>query len=247
MLSPMMTVVVLAVLWLIVVVPMVLKRKDDRAGERSVARFGGAMQALSIRRTLSNIARPVPNFDDELSEQRPARRGFSRPQVFVPGRSLSSRIARPSAVESLIHPDRVAKADLSEARRQMMARRRRSLTTLIAGSIIGLGWLIASGGMLATLVFAACAIGLAGYLYFLRSQAARDRARLETRSRRVTTTGYEASERFSGAADPQVTGSQRAVGIDDEDVALMSITETVDLTGLYTEEHFDNQPMRRAV
>ena len=35
MISPMMTVVVLAVLWLIVVIPMLVKRKDDRAGERS--------------------------------------------------------------------------------------------------------------------------------------------------------------------------------------------------------------------
>ena len=36
MLSPIMTVVVLAVLWLIVVVPMILRRNDDRARERSV-------------------------------------------------------------------------------------------------------------------------------------------------------------------------------------------------------------------
>ena len=39
MLSPFMTVAVLAVLWLIVVVPMVLRRSDERRRERSVDGF----------------------------------------------------------------------------------------------------------------------------------------------------------------------------------------------------------------
>ncbi|MDQ6848476.1 MAG: hypothetical protein M3070_00490, partial [Actinomycetota bacterium] len=46
MLSPMMTVFVLAVLWLIVVVPMVLRRNDERRRDRSVDGFGRAMRAL---------------------------------------------------------------------------------------------------------------------------------------------------------------------------------------------------------
>src|ERR1700709_2037441 len=92
MLSPMMTVVVLAVLWLIVVVPMVVKRKDDRAGERSAARFGGATEALPGRRTLANLARPVPNFDDGIGDEQPARR-LSRAQIFVPGRGAQAPIS----------------------------------------------------------------------------------------------------------------------------------------------------------
>ena len=41
MLSPMMTVLVLAVLWAIVVVPMLVKFWTERAGERSVALRSG--------------------------------------------------------------------------------------------------------------------------------------------------------------------------------------------------------------
>ena len=48
-----------------------------------------------------------------------------------------------------MYSDRIAKADMSEARRQMMARRRRSLTLLTAGTVLGLLWGIAAGGALA--------------------------------------------------------------------------------------------------
>src|SRR2546423_1597634 len=47
--SPFMTVAVLTVLWLIVVVPMVLRRSDEQARERSVRGFGRAMRALGRR------------------------------------------------------------------------------------------------------------------------------------------------------------------------------------------------------
>ena len=49
MLSPMMTVFVLAVLWLIVVVPMIVRRNDERKRDRSVAGFGRSMRALGRR------------------------------------------------------------------------------------------------------------------------------------------------------------------------------------------------------
>ena len=78
MFSPMMTVVVLAVLWLIVVIPMLVKRKDDRAGERSAARFGSAMRALSSRRSLVTLTRSVAPAD---LERRTAPRGQPRPDL----------------------------------------------------------------------------------------------------------------------------------------------------------------------
>ena len=56
MLSPMMTVFVLAVLWLIVVVPMLVRRSDERRRERSVAGFGAMMRALG--RGARDDARP---------------------------------------------------------------------------------------------------------------------------------------------------------------------------------------------
>ena len=177
MISPMMTVMVLAVLWLIVVVPMLIKRSDDRAGERSVARFGGAMRALAARRALTRPADP---------EDGPESGRTSRAQVFVPGAAAppASRKPVPAAMEAAMYPDRIAKADLSAARRQMMARRRRSLTLLILGTVIGLVWGVAAGGAIAWTVGLLCAAGLAGYLMFLRNQAVRDRERRAARQQR---------------------------------------------------------------
>ncbi len=48
--SSALTVLVLAVLWLVVVVPMLVRRKDERAPERSVARFGRASWSSGGRR-----------------------------------------------------------------------------------------------------------------------------------------------------------------------------------------------------
>src|SRR5579875_630478 len=144
MFSPMMTVVVLAVLWLIVVIPMLVKRKDDRAGERSAARFGSAMRALSSRRSLVMLTRTVsPELDDEPAPIN------THAQIFVPGRPTADRRPVPAAMEATMYPDRFEKADLSEARRQMMARRRRSLTLLTLGTVIGLLWGVAAGGAMA--------------------------------------------------------------------------------------------------
>ncbi len=50
--SPTLTVSVLLVLWLIVIVPMIFRRKDERAQERSVQRFGRAMRSLTRRSAL---------------------------------------------------------------------------------------------------------------------------------------------------------------------------------------------------
>jgi len=58
--DPTVTVVILAVLWLIVAVPMVLQRRDARAGQRSVARFGAVMRTLGSRRGVRTDATPSP-------------------------------------------------------------------------------------------------------------------------------------------------------------------------------------------
>lgn len=246
MFSPMMTVLVLAVLWMIVVIPMVVKRNDDRAGEKSAAKFGTAMRALSTPRSLGALARPAPVDDYRDSEpQIPA----NRPQVFVPGGaprvSPAARRPVPAAMEAVVYSDRIDKADMSEARRQMMARRRRSLTVLSVGVVLGLLLAVVVGGAFLwtlTLLFVA---GLAGYLLFLRNQALHDRHRRESRVRRSglgQVRGYDATEEF---AHP--LGAEAVVQIDDEDVALRGMADTVDLTGLYLDEHFDERPMRRAV
>jgi hypothetical protein len=245
MLSPMMTVVVLAVLWLIVVIPMLVKRNDDRAGERSAARFSSAMRALSARRSLASLTRPAPQADLEPDE---APRFDPHAQVFVPGRALRADAGRrpvPAAMEAMLYPDRIARTDMSEARRQMLARRRRSLLTLVAGAVLGLLWAVAAGGTLAWLVALAFTGSLGGYLLFLRNQALRDRDRRQSRMQRSglrPATGYEATERFSHQA-----AESTAVRIDDEDVELRGMADTIDLTGLYVDEEYDEHAMRRAV
>jgi hypothetical protein len=246
MLSPMMTVLVLAVLWAIVVVPMLVKFWTERAGERSVARFGTAMQALTTRRSLGALARPAPvdNHDSRSEAKR-----SSRPQVFVPGGANrvapAARRPVPAAMEAVMYPERVARADMSEARRQMMARRRRSLILLVAGTVLGLLWGVAASGMLAWTVGLLFAGGLGGYLFFLRNQALRDRDRRESRLTRSGVNysrGYDATEEFPAYTEPETV-----VRIDDDDVELHGIADTVDLTGLYKDEQFDERPMRRAV
>jgi heme exporter protein D len=244
MISPTMTVLVLAVLWLIVVIPMLVKHKDDRAGERSVARFGGAMRALSSRSPLAAHTRPAAA-EDRVS--RPANHA----QVFIPGGPSRPQVPPagrrpvPAAMEAVMYPDQIAKADMSDARRQMMARRRRSLAVLTAGTIIGLLWGLAAGGMLAWTIGLLFLVSLGSYLLFLRNQALHDRARREQRQQRsglAKPRGYNASEQFPYRAD-----ADTVVRIDDEDVELRGVADTVDLTGLYVEEQFDERSMRRAV
>src|SRR6476469_7438131 len=108
MLSPFMTVVVLTVLWLIVVVPMVLRRNDERRRERSVDGFGRAMRALG---------------------RRPVDAAEPRTEVAAPDRRPV-----PAAQEALMYPP--DRSELSAARVQMLARRRRSLSILMGGSIV---------------------------------------------------------------------------------------------------------------
>ncbi|HEU5271690.1 MAG TPA: hypothetical protein VFU36_17325 [Jatrophihabitans sp.] len=244
MLSPMMTVLVLTVLWLIVVIPMLVKRNDDRAGERSAARFSSAMRALSARRSLAALTRPAPPADLDSAD---AVRFDPHAQVFVPGRALRAEAGRrpvPVAMEAMLYPDRVARADLSEARRQMLARRRRSLIVLTVGTVIGLLWAVAAGGTPAWLMTLAFTPSLGGYLLFLRNQALRDRDRRQSRMQRSglrPVAGYEVHEHLEYQAE------STAVQIDDEDIELRGMADTIDLTGLYVEEEYDEQTMRRAV
>src|SRR4051812_4059631 len=216
MLSPFMTVVVLAVLWLIVVVPMVLRRSDERRQEKSVEGFGRAMRALGRR------AAPV----DE-----------PRREVYVPRQhraelaAAANRRPVPAAQEALMYPP--DRSDLSEARVQMLARRRRSLGILIGGSIVFALTALMMGGAM-WLLAAPFLLGLTGYVWFLRSQALRDRARRENRQLRAASrrpAGYDATEEIARLEH----APESIVRIDDDDVELMSM-DTIDLTGLYNEE-----------
>jgi hypothetical protein len=227
MLSPMMTVVVLAILWLIVVVPMILRRSDERRRERSVAGFGQAMRALGRRA------------DDT-----------ARPEVYVPRQSRAADAAEvaapsrrpvPAAQEALMYPP--DRSELSEARTQMLARRRRSLATLIGGSIVFTLAAVVLGGLLWA-VAAIFLVGFVGYLSFLRSQALRDRSRRENRQVRAAarrTTGWDATTEVTKFDEAPAS----VVRIDDDDIELQSM-DTIDLTGLYNEEMEPAAMERRA-
>lgn len=241
--SPMLTVLVLAVLWLIVVVPMIVRRHDDRAHERSVEEFGRSMRALTRRHVA--LSRPaVPRRTDVDDTRQAVRRvadpwasprgAHPRPDLFVPGArpgalAPSMRRPVPAAEETLMYP--VDRTDMSPARLSMMVRRRRSLALLGLGSAITLVLAVVMGGALwvPALLFLT---GLGGYVYFLRSQVLRDRERREARQVRASArrpVGYDATE------DPELHVADSTVRIDDDDLALHD-HDTVDLTGLYAEE-----------
>ena len=216
MLSPMMTVLVLVVLWLIVVVPMMLRRNDARRSERSIAEWGRGMRALG-RRTNVDPAAEVFVARQSEPQQAPLAGPARRPV--------------PAAQEALMYPP--DRSELSAARASMLARRRRSLTILIGGSVLFTGLAMLMGGI-AWLLAVPFLIGTAGYLLFLRNQALRDRMRRENRQARAASrrpVGYDATvepERFEQLPDS-------VVRIDDDDLELQSM-DTIDLTGLYTEE-----------
>ena len=257
--NPIWTVALLAVLWLIVVVPMILRRRDERAGQRSVARFGASMRALSRRSVVES--EPVAQVDDFA----PDRRAMS-----VNGAEAGAVTRRPVPVseESLMYPP--DQHEMSAGRRRMMARRRRSLAVLGAGSAVFVVLALVTGSTLAWIPALLFLAGLGGYLLFLRSQARRDGER--RRARRQRSSGrsdrdYDATEgdtagdpndihdrndtmvkirrgpNDSGVRSPRVRDG--VVRIDEDDVSLDHL-DTVDLTGLYSEVEFEDPAVRRA-
>ncbi|MGH8861336.1 MAG: divisome protein SepX/GlpR [Jatrophihabitantaceae bacterium] len=231
MLSPMMTVFVLAVLWLIVVVPMIFRRHDERSRERSVDGFGRSMRALGRR------AHPA----DARTEVFVASARSAQP-------SVATRRPVPVAQEALMYP--VDRNEMSEARVAMMARRRRSLGTLGAGAIVLIPTALMIGGIM-WLPAAPFGLGLLGYLWFLRSQAQRDRDRRYNRqqrasSRRVRGADATAERGYVPAPAPVLAApAESMVRIDDDDIELHNL-DTIDLTGLYNEGLAEAAAQRRA-
>ena len=140
-------------------------------------------------------------------------------------------------------PDR---SQLTAARAQMMARRRRSLTLLIVGAALFGVLALSIGGSMVWLAETAFLLGLGGYVYFLRTQARRDRERRHTRqqhARAARSTGYDATDTEQIARFDEAPST--VVRIDDDDIELHNL-DTIDLTGLYTEEAAEEAVQRRA-
>lgn len=128
-----------------------------------------------------------------------------------------------------MHP--VDRSEMSAARAQMLARRRRSLTVLGAGTALSLVLLLVRGGTLVTVAAALFALGLVGYLWFLRTQAQRDAAR---RANRLARASHSRLAESHDAFDAEYSAhySDTVVALDDDSVEFDHL-DTVDLTGLY--------------
>lgn len=225
MLSPLMTVFVLAVLWLIVLVPMFLRRNDERRRDRGVDGFGRAMRALG-RRSVTGQAEVFVAATEE-----PQRVSIAP----------AARRPEPAPEEALLHP--VDRAEMSQARQQMMARRRRSLTVLGLGSLVFTLVAVFAGGVL-WLPAIGFLLGLTGYLWFLRTQAVRDRERRENRRLREAERrplGFDATDELTRFE----VQPESVVRIDDDDLDLHDM-DTIDLTGLYSDELAGDVAQRRA-
>lgn len=246
----MMTVAVLAVLWLIVVVPMVVRRNDERRRDRMITGFGYAMRALGRRANAGSVADVfVPSrartqaddrqsLDQQVTERIADIESTREAAPVVPGRR-----PMPSAQEALMYP--VDREQMSEARAAMMRRRRRALGTLVVGAIGFTAAALFMGGLMFWAPAALFLLGLGGYLYFLRDQALKDRDRRAGRLERAVerrASGYDAT---TDEAPQFVPLPESVVRIDDDDLELQNM-DTIDLTGIYTEELVEQTAQRRA-
>jgi hypothetical protein len=232
---PTLLVLTLLVLWLIVLVPMIFRRVDEGAQERSVRRFGRSMRLLNRRHAHTSAMAYSAGRIDEASYVAPRITG-PRDELFVPG---SGRSPAPAGQEGQMH-----RGEMSDARRQMMARRRRSLTILIAGSVISLLLAFVAGGTMLVLLAAVFCLSLGGYVFFLRTQALRDRERHAWREERAHQRVPHHHEEF---VEEEYFDEvpQTMVRIDDDNVDLHNL-DTMDLTGVYNEADFRDLRERRA-
>jgi hypothetical protein len=142
-------VIVLVVMWLVVLVPMLVRRHDEAADGRSADRLTSAMRVLARRSQAGGPAAAGP--DDHRTEP-----------GYLFGSSASNRVR-------------------AEARRRMLARRRRTLGTLTllalaspAGAVTVSRWLWAAAAVAVVL--------LAGYVVWLRQEVRRHEERQRRRA-----------------------------------------------------------------
>ena len=224
MLSPVMTVVVLAVLWLIVVVPDDLA-PQRRAPPRAVASTGSAGRcARSAAGPASvRIVGPEPQPRTEVFVPQTARR---------PGTAAARSPPVPAAQEALMYP--VDPPRCPRRAPQMMARRRRSLVILVGGTV--------RVRVLGCCPSAACCGGSprrSGSAWSATcSSCARRRCMTASAASAGSSApppavrhGFDATDRLARFED----AAESVVRIDDDDLELHNM-DTIDLTGLYIED-----------
>ncbi len=245
---PTLLVLTLLVLWQIVLVPMIFRRVDEGAQVRSVRRYGRSMRLLNRRHArtfaMASSSHGATSVADEVSYVTPRITG-PRDELFVPGagrRPGDGQGGRRPASAGQEGP--MYRAELTEARRNMIKRRRRSLTILITGSVVSLMLAFLVGGALPALAATAFCLGLGGYVYFLRTQALRDRERRTWREDRAADRVVHPYERLIAEEDfDEVPDTM--VRIDDDHIELHNL-DTIDLTGVYNEGDYADLRERRA-
>jgi hypothetical protein len=147
-------VIVLVVMWLVVLVPMFVRRHDDPKDARSRERIATAVRVLSRRSHRTPGAQP---------------RSASRP---APG----------PTPQPLPRPHSAAAAHVrAVAHRRMLARRRRTLAVLAGLTLAGAGGAVGVSGWLWS-VAALGATLLTSYLAWLRQQVRRQQERWQRRA-----------------------------------------------------------------
>lgn len=182
--------IVLAVMWVVVLVPMIARRRDAARESRSVERFAGAMRGLGLRPSATNDETPdrgesvVGESDVGESDVgycgRPAEP--SDRDAVVASRAAARRRGEVHVDARDVAPTPVGRP-MPASRAAMLRRRRRTLGTL---TLLALAFLAAALLWRPVAWIAQCAFDamLLGYLYWLRAEVRRERARRERRSMR---------------------------------------------------------------
>jgi hypothetical protein len=165
--STILTVIVLVVMWVVVLVPMFTHRGEE-SDETMAGRFGGAVRILTRRsKPAPHISRADQSVEDEAEMSDEAAEEVSDVDTEVPDEEVPELIERP----------------MPSARAQMLARRRRTLGTIIMMAVmtalLAVGW-----RPRIWVIQIALDVMLVGYLWWLRQEVHRERARRERRAAR---------------------------------------------------------------
>lgn len=195
--STILTIIVLVVMWLVVLVPMFVRRGEDHTEVHSSEPVDGPVRVLDRRA--------------------PARRFPTRAAMHVPTAPVEP--APPAGLDDLLDVG----DDQPEPRARMLARRRRTLATLLGLTVLTLLVVALSRGRSgAWFVQLLCDLMFASYLIGLRREVRRERVRRAVRLARLTAARARASARrtvraTTPTARPPHPSPQRPVALDDQD------------------------------
>ena len=164
--STILTVIVLVVMWVVVLVPMFARRNEESL-ETAGGRLGGAVRILARR---NKPAPHVSHADDTEIEDA------------VPDETEDIEALEAEEVSEVDDPA-VVERPMPSSRAQMLARRRRTLGTIVMLAVMTA--LLAAGWRPRIwLVQVALDVLLVGYLWWLRQEVRRERQRRARRARR---------------------------------------------------------------